>query len=50
MKDINQQFVNDGEFLSENIYFYDADRSVVKMFDGKLREENVQTPRNQNGR
>lgn len=29
--------------LSDNIYFYDADRNVVKMYDGKLREEKVQT-------
>lgn len=50
MSTVNQQFVNEGEFLSENIYFYDADRSVVKMFDGKLRDENVQPPRNQDSR
>lgn len=32
-----------GTALSDNIYFYDADRNVVKMYDGRLREEKVQS-------
>lgn len=39
---LNQKYEQEGEHLSDNVYFYDADRNVVKMYDGKLRDEKVQ--------
>lgn len=49
-RDVNERFVQAGVFLSEKIYYYDASRDAVKMFDGKFHEEKVRSQNDQHSR